>query len=150
MNKFEGRNDPRSENGVRYLTDSCNAFLSGKVLQTVDCGTHTLFIADVTQAQVLCTVPSVTYAYYFDNIKPKPRPKAEDKPKRGYVCKISAISTRRRCRRISSAPSASTGRRTLSRWGSRGGMILVFLWVSRAVGPESLFFGIKRQVSHDG
>lgn len=88
VNKFEGRNDPRSENGVRYLTDSCNAFLSGKVLQTVDCGTHTLFIADVTQAQVLCTVPSVTYAYYFDNIKPKPKPKAEDKPKRGYVCKI--------------------------------------------------------------
>ncbi len=88
VNKFEGRNDPRSENGVRYLTDSCNAFLSGKVLQTVDCGTHTLFIADVTQAQVLCTVPSVTYAYYFDNIKPKPQPKAEDKPKRGYVCKI--------------------------------------------------------------
>ncbi|NLV58902.1 MAG: MBL fold metallo-hydrolase [Clostridiales bacterium] len=88
VDKFAGRQDPRSENGLKYLTESCNAYLSGKVISTVDCGTHTLFIADVTKAQVLCTVPSVTYAYYFDHIKPKPQPKAEDKPKRGYVCKI--------------------------------------------------------------
>lgn len=90
VDKFEGSNEPRSENGLRYLTQSCNSFLSGKVIQTLDCGTHTLFIADVTQAQVLCTVPSVTYAYYFDHIKPKPQPKAEaeDRPRRGYVCKI--------------------------------------------------------------
>ena len=76
----------RSENGVYYLTEYANAFLSAKVTETVDCGTHTLFIADVTEAKVLNNVPSVTYQYYFDHIKPKPQPAGETK--KGFVCKI--------------------------------------------------------------
>ena len=51
-----------------------------------DYGTHTLFVADVTEAQVLSNAPSVTYAYYFANIKPKPQAPAEKKV--GWVCKI--------------------------------------------------------------
>ena len=63
--------------------------LSGKVIQTVDCGTHTLFIADVTEAKILSKEPSVTYAYYFAHIKPKPLPAAmSDAPKKGWICKI--------------------------------------------------------------
>ena len=54
--------------------------------QTYDYGTHTLFIADVTQAQILSEVPSVTYSYYFEHIKPKPAP--ADENKKGFVCKI--------------------------------------------------------------
>lgn len=88
VNKFENRSDPRSENGLRYIAEHANAFFSAKVTETIDCGTHTLFLADVTEAQVLASTPSVTYAYYFEHIKPKPQPKTDDKPKRGYVCKI--------------------------------------------------------------
>ena len=33
---------------------------------------HTVFIAEVTEAKVLRDVPSVTYAYYHAHIKPKP------------------------------------------------------------------------------
>ncbi len=84
--KFAGRNDPRSENGLRYVAEYANAFLSARVIQTLDCGTHTLFLAEVTEAKALSTVPSVTYAYYFASIKPKPQPKPEQK--RGFVCKI--------------------------------------------------------------
>lgn len=84
VDKFAGRNDPRSENGLRYLRENCNALLSGKVTETVDCGTHLLFIADVTEAINLTADPSVTYTYYFEHIKPKPQPKQ----KRGFVCKI--------------------------------------------------------------
>ena len=65
---------------------STNAVLSGKVIQTLDCGTHTLFLAEVTEARVLSAVPSATYAYYFEHIKPKPQPAAEKKT--GFVCKI--------------------------------------------------------------
>lgn len=86
VNKFEGSTEPRSANGIRYIEDSSNAVLSGSVVQTVDCGTHTLFIADVTEAKVLSNVPSVTYAYYFANIKPKPSTPPEKK--KGFVCKI--------------------------------------------------------------
>ena len=75
----------RAQNGVYYLPDSTNAFLSGKVTQTIDLGTHTLFIADVTEARVLSDVPSMTYAYYFENVKPKP---AALQKQTGWVCKI--------------------------------------------------------------
>ena len=78
--------EPRTENGIAYLSEHANAVISGKVISTVDCGTHMLFIADVTEAHVLSAEPSVTYAYYFAHIKPKPQPAAEKK--KGFVCKI--------------------------------------------------------------
>ena len=83
--KLSGK-EPRTENGVAYLAEHANAVISGKVISTVDCGTHTLFIADVTEAHVLSREASATYAYYFEHIKPKPQPAAEKK--KGYVCKI--------------------------------------------------------------
>lgn len=85
VSKFTG-NEARSENGLCYLTEHVNAFFSAKVIKTEDYGTHTLFVADVTEAKVLSTEPSVTYDYYFEHIKPKPQPMQEKK--RGWVCKI--------------------------------------------------------------
>ena len=60
--------------------------ISGKVVEMKDYGTHTLFVAEVTEARILSDTPSVTYQYYFDHIKPKPQP--TDEKKVGYVCKI--------------------------------------------------------------
>ena len=53
--------------------------VSVKVNQTLDLGSHLLFVGEVTEEQVLSDVPSVTYQYYFDHIKPKPEehPKAK-------------------------------------------------------------------------
>ena len=87
--KFAGyeRNVARSANGLLYVTEGTNAFMSAKVIDAYDYGTHTLFIAELTEAAVLNQDPSVTYAYYFDHIKPKPQPKIEEK-KTGWVCKI--------------------------------------------------------------
>lgn len=74
----------RSEAGLLYLTKGTNAFISVKVNRTVDLGTHMMFIGDVAEEEVLSDVPSATYQYYFDHIKPQP-----EKPKvKGYVCKI--------------------------------------------------------------
>ncbi len=75
----------RSENGLIYVTESSNAFISAKVVQVLDYGTHTVFIADVTEAKVLSNAPSLTYAYYFEHVKPKPAALSEQK---GWVCKI--------------------------------------------------------------
>lgn len=83
---YEG-NVARSANGLLYVTEGTNAFMSAKVIDAYDYGTHTLFIAELTEAAVLNQDPSVTYAYYFDHIKPKPQPKIEEK-KTGWVCKI--------------------------------------------------------------
>lgn len=84
VNKFENIPEARTANGIRFVEGCTNAVISGKVIQTVDCGTHTLFIADVEEAKVLDSVPSVTYQYYFDHIKPKPEPVSSGK----WVCKI--------------------------------------------------------------
>ena len=89
VDKFAGRTDPTSENGLRYIGGPANALISGKVEQAIDCGTHMLYIALVTEARKFSDAPSMTYAYYFANVKPKPQPKpAEDKPRRGFVCRI--------------------------------------------------------------
>ncbi|HIS85142.1 MAG TPA: flavin reductase [Candidatus Faecivicinus avistercoris] len=86
VDKFDGFIDvARSENGLYYVTQASNAFISGKVIQTLDYGTHTVFIADVTEAKVLSNAPSLTYAYYFEHVKPKPAALSEQK---GWVCKI--------------------------------------------------------------
>ena len=86
VDKFDGFADvARSENGLYYVTQASNAYISGKVIQTLDYGTHTVFIADVTEAKVLSNAPSLTYAYYFEHVKPKPAALSEQK---GWVCKI--------------------------------------------------------------
>lgn len=76
----------RTANGLRYVPEYTNAVISGKVVSAADYGTHTLFVAEVTEAKVLSGDSSVTYQYYFDHIKPKPAPATEKKT--GWVCKI--------------------------------------------------------------
>ncbi|HOO26945.1 MAG TPA: flavin reductase [Lachnospiraceae bacterium] len=85
--KFEGiETVRRSANGLLYLTKNTDAVLSGKVVGSYDYGTHTIFIAEVTEAAILSEEPSVTYTYYFEHIKPKP----EKKTSKGkvWVCVI--------------------------------------------------------------
>ena len=77
----------RAANGIAYIEDQCNAFISGKVIQSIDLGSHTLFIADVVDGEFLSKDPSVTYAYYFANIKPKPEATKEEAAK-GWICTI--------------------------------------------------------------
>ena len=62
----------RSANGLYYMTKAANMYMSAKVTQMVDLGSHTMFIAEVTDAKVLSQDESCTYAYYQSDIKPKP------------------------------------------------------------------------------
>ena len=71
--KFEGFSDYKTaENGIPYITAGTNAYFSIDIEQTVDLGSHTLFIGTPTAMEVLSADASATYAYYQDNIKPKP------------------------------------------------------------------------------
>ena len=75
VDKFAGFDAiSRGYNGCPIITEGTNAFFSGWVEQTVDLGSHTLFIAPVTDMEVLSKAASCSYAYYQDNIKPKPQP----------------------------------------------------------------------------
>lgn len=63
----------RADNGTLIVTAGTNAWISGSVCQSLDLGSHTMFIADVTDMEVLSGAPSATYEYYLSNIKPKPQ-----------------------------------------------------------------------------
>ena len=83
VDKFSGQ-PPRAANGLAYVMGVTNAYLSCSVFQTIDLGTHTMFLADVTGGEVLSSEPSMTYAYYHANVKPKP----QAQPKTGWRCRI--------------------------------------------------------------
>lgn len=76
----------RSGNGILYLTENVNSYIGAKMISTVDLGTHTMFIADVNDCEVLDSAPSMTYSYYYANVKPKPEEKASTSG--GFRCKI--------------------------------------------------------------
>lgn len=79
---------PTDENGIPYLGWGTCAVLSLKVLESVDLGSHTLFIAEVTDAKVINDKKPVTYAYYQSNIKQKPEITITEKKIVGWKCKI--------------------------------------------------------------
>lgn len=66
----------RSANGLYYVTAGTNAYISATVEQTIDLGSHMLFIAAVDDMEVLSNDPSATYAYYQSQIKPQPAQKS--------------------------------------------------------------------------
>lgn len=72
-----------ADNGLLYVSAYANAFMSGKVIKEIDLGTHTMFIAEMTDGEVLSDKPSMTYEYYQANVKPRP-----EKKKTGWVCKV--------------------------------------------------------------
>lgn len=85
--KFNGFADFKlASNGIAYITKNTNAYLSAKVTDKVDNGTHFTFFADVTEDVVLSNQKPITYAHYLENIKPKP--KAETGEKVVWVCRI--------------------------------------------------------------
>lgn len=84
VDKFANFAPLHADNGLAFLPRYINAFLSLRVEQYVDLGTHGLFICSVTEARVISDAPSMTYAYYQEHVKPKP----ETEGKKGFVCKV--------------------------------------------------------------
>ncbi|MBE6880940.1 MAG: MBL fold metallo-hydrolase [Ruminococcaceae bacterium] len=82
--KFADCEPLRSDNGLVFLPRHINSFMSLSVVQYVDLDTHGMFICEITEARVINSDPSMTYAYYHENVKPKPQTEG----KKGYVCKI--------------------------------------------------------------
>ena len=76
VDKFDGYTAcRRSENGLYYITEGTNAYISAAVEQMIDLGSHTMFIASVEDMEVLAQDVSASYAYYQSSIKPKPEKK---------------------------------------------------------------------------
>ncbi|MCH5180740.1 MAG: flavin reductase [Erysipelotrichales bacterium] len=84
VDKFKSQEILRSDNGLVFLPKYINSFMSLNVEEYIDLGTHGMFICSVSEARVISDKPTMTYIYYFDNVKPKPQVES----KKGWVCKI--------------------------------------------------------------
>ena len=79
----------RVENGTMAVTAGTNSFISVKVSQSIDLGTHTMYIGEVTEMKSFNEIPPATYNYYQEFIKPKPNPSASTGEKRTvWRCKV--------------------------------------------------------------
>ena len=84
VDKFANCSPMRSDNGLVFLPHYINSFMSLKVEDYIDLGTHGMFICSVTEARVINRVETMTYTYYQKNVKPKPATEG----KKGWVCKV--------------------------------------------------------------
>ena len=89
VDKFAGfeAHTGKDADGIPYVTQGTNAWLSCKVVSATDLGTHTLFLADVLDGETVSSAPSVTYAYYQQHIKPAVAPASATGKKR-WICRV--------------------------------------------------------------
>lgn len=85
FNKLDGMNVKYGETGVPIIMNDCIAFLEFKVVQTVDAGTHLIFIGELIQAELVDeTKEAITYLHYRrvrKGLSPKNAPTYIDKSK---------------------------------------------------------------------
>ena len=77
IEKFENfKGMERSKNGIYYIKEGTNSFISVKTTETIDIGTHTMFVGKTTEMEILNNIKSATYEFYQNHIKPKPELKS--------------------------------------------------------------------------
>ena len=74
--KFAKYETAVAEVGSPYCPEHACAVYGCKLIDTVDVGTHYLFVGEVEQAERLSDEPPLTYAYYHSTLKGKTPPKA--------------------------------------------------------------------------
>jgi len=98
VDKFEDFEDvTRCANGCYRLNRNSSAYFCGTVCESIALDTHTMFLVEVTDADIVSTQAPVTYDYYQKYVKQpyKPAPKKAEaanaetgKATNSYVCKI--------------------------------------------------------------
>jgi len=99
LDKFSSVNYKIGVTGSPVVLDSAIAFLEAEVINSLDVGTHTIFIGKIVNADVLSDDEPMTYAFYHlvkrgtspknapTYIKEEPKEK-EEKAVKKYRCKI--------------------------------------------------------------
>ena len=64
IDKLDGVNHRLSQLGNPILLENTIAFLEAKVKKEVDMGTHTIYIGDLIDADIVSNAEPMTYAYY--------------------------------------------------------------------------------------
>lgn len=64
VDKFKGINYKTGKNGIPYLTEHTVGYIEADVINSVDVGTHTLFIGKITDMDIIGDGNPMTYSYY--------------------------------------------------------------------------------------
>ncbi|MBI2853477.1 MAG: flavin reductase [Chloroflexi bacterium] len=64
VNKLEGIEHRTGKTGAPIVTENAISCMEAKVVKQMDVGTHTIFVGQVVEADVLNEKPSMTYEYY--------------------------------------------------------------------------------------
>jgi flavin reductase (DIM6/NTAB) family NADH-FMN oxidoreductase RutF/rubredoxin len=65
-NKFEGGAHRLGNNGCPIIAEHTVGYLEGKVTWQLDAGTHTIFVGEVVEGELLDDGEPMTYAYYHE------------------------------------------------------------------------------------
>ena len=74
--KYDGVAHAVAATGDPYPTEHVCSYVACNVAQTLDVGTHVVFVGEVVDAGNLSAVAPMTYAYYHGTLKGKAPPKA--------------------------------------------------------------------------
>lgn len=87
VDKFKEISFKRSKNGLSYLSKNVSGYMSCRITDEINLGTHKMFICDLVDSKILSNEEPVTYAYYHKYIKPKPSSEKKDS-KKGWRCVV--------------------------------------------------------------
>ena len=72
FNKFSTCKYKIGKNGAPIISDKTVGYVECDVINTMDCGTHTVFIGKITDAEMINSeLEPMTYDYYFKTLKGK-------------------------------------------------------------------------------
>lgn len=76
INKFEKANYRIGTTGSPIVTENTLSMIEAEVIDNIDLGTHTIFLGDVVNSEVLNKGIPLTYKHYHEHLKGKTPPNA--------------------------------------------------------------------------
>lgn len=74
--KFKDTKFEISKSGCPVVLDHTIAYIEAKVIKELDCGTHTLFLGEMTDSKIVAPGKPMTYRYYHETKRGTTPPKA--------------------------------------------------------------------------
>lgn len=87
VDKFVGMPFAITKQELPYLTQHTTAYLDCKVVNSYDLRTHMMFLASVSDAEVISDEKAMSYSYYHEKVKPQPSSTASA-PAKGWRCSV--------------------------------------------------------------
>ena len=74
--KFKDTKFEVSKSGCPIVLENTIAYIEAKVIEKLDCGTHTLFLGEMTDSKIIADGKPMTYSYYHETKRGTTPPKA--------------------------------------------------------------------------